>query len=216
MKLIVGLGNPGPQYAATRHNAGFMVLERLAHRHGLGGAKTKFHAGVIETNLAGQRATLMQPTTYMNRSGLAVGEAARFYKLDPGDLMVVVDDAALPVGTIRIRPGGSSGGQKGLEDIRRTLGTDRYPRLRVGVGEPFAGDRRIRLTDYVLGPFTDEQRTALDPALDTACEALETWLTDGVDQAMNRYNTPKARETEGEGDRGTEQEPEARSRNPQL
>src|ERR1041385_4126537 len=136
MKLIVGLGNPGPEYANTRHNAGFMALDRLARKHGLWGAKTRFHAGVIEGSIAGQKVMLMQPMTYMNRSGLAVGEAARFHRLEPADVMVVVDDFALPLGSIRLRPSGSHGGHNGLADVQRALGTDGYPRLRIGVGAP--------------------------------------------------------------------------------
>lgn len=189
MKLIVGLGNPGPEYANTRHNAGFMALDALARRHGLSGAKTKFHAGTIEAIVKDQRVMLMQPTTLMNRSGLAVGEAARFYKLDPADLMVVVDEVALPVGVIRIRPGGSDGGHNGLADIRRALGTDRFPRLRIGIGEPRIGDQPIPRTDYVLGTFTDDERAEIDRTCLRACQALETWLTDGIEQAMTTFNT---------------------------
>lgn len=189
MKLIVGLGNPGDRYAGTRHNAGFMAVERMARRHGLTGPKAKFHAALLEGRIANHRVMLMQPTTFMNRSGLAVGEAARFFRLAPEDLIVVVDDTALPVGAIRLRAGGSSGGHNGLEDIRRSLGTDAYPRLRVGVGEPVVGDRRIRLTDYVLGPFTDEQRAAFEPALDRAADALESWLDHGIEKTMTQFNT---------------------------
>ena len=124
MKLIVGLGNPGPEYIKTRHNAGFMLVEKLANRHNLSGAKHKFHAGILDGELhvgspmRPERCILMQPTTYMNRSGLAVGEAVTFYKLDPEtDLIVLVDDLALDVGTIRLRGEGSAGGQNGLADI---------------------------------------------------------------------------------------------------
>ena len=130
MKLIVGLGNPGPEYIKTRHNAGFMLVEKLANRHNLSGAKHKFHAGILDGELlvgnpmSPHRCILMQPTTYMNRSGLAVGEAVTFYKLDPEtDLIVLVDDLALDVGTVRLRGEGSAGGQNGLADIERALGT---------------------------------------------------------------------------------------------
>ncbi len=189
MKLIVGLGNPGSAYANTRHNIGFMVLEALARRHELSGAKTKFHAGTIEARIENQRVMLMQPTTFMNRSGLAVGEAARFYKLDPADLMVVVDEVALPTGVLRMRAGGSDGGHNGLADIRRALGCDQYPRLRIGIGEPRIGDRPIPRTDYVLGPFTDSERAEIDKACVRACDALECWLDEGIDRAMTRFNT---------------------------
>lgn len=194
MKLIVGLGNPGPEYANTRHNAGFMALDRLARRHGLAGAKNKFHAGVIEGSIAGHRVMLMQPMTYMNRSGLAVGEAARFHRLEPADVMVVVDDFALPLGSVRLRASGSDGGHNGLADVKRALGTDAYPRLRIGVGAPEIDGRRIRQTDHVLGPFTEEQRAALSPALDAAADAVECWLTDGIEIAMTRFNKKKTTE----------------------
>lgn len=189
MKLIVGLGNPGPEYANTRHNAGFLALERFARLHGLSGAKTRFHAGVIEGTVAGRGVMLMQPMTYMNRSGLAVGEAARFHRLEPADLMVVVDDFALPVGSIRIRGSGSHGGHNGLADVQRALGTDAYPRLRVGVGAPEVEGRRISQTEHVLGRFTDDQLAALSPVLDRSCDAIECWLADGLEAAMNRFNT---------------------------
>lgn len=188
MKLIVGLGNPGREYEKTRHNAGFMAVDRLARKLGLAGAKAKFHAGVLEGAIGSEKVMLMQPTTYMNRSGLAVGEAAGFYKLQPAEVMVVVDETALPVGTIRIRPKGGEGGHNGLADVRRALGTEGYPRLRIGVGEPVVEGHRIPKKDYVLSPFTDEQLVDLGPALDRAVDALYCWAVDGIDAAMNRYN----------------------------
>lgn len=188
MKLIVGLGNPGNDYAKTRHNAGFMAVDRIARRHGLTDAKTKFHAGVLEGSVAGQKVMLMQPMTYMNRSGLAVGEAARFYKLDTEDLLVLVDETALPVGTIRIRPRGTAGGHNGLADVQRALGTSAYPRLRIGVGEPIVNEHRIAKKDYVLGNFTDDDLSVIDRTLNTVADATETWIADGIDAAMNRYN----------------------------
>lgn len=188
MKLIVGLGNPGPEYAKTRHNAGFMALDRLARKHGLSSAKDKFHAGVIEGSIAGHRVMLMQPKTYMNRSGLAVGEAARFHKIAPSGVMVLVDDFALPLGAVRLRASGSHGGHNGLADVERALGTDAYPRLRIGVGAPQVNGHRVTHTNYVLGSFTDEQLIALDPALDAAADAVTAWLRDGIDLAMTRFN----------------------------
>ncbi len=188
MKLIVGLGNPGPEYAKTRHNAGFMALEKLANRHGLatsgGGVKHKFHAGVLEGFIFNKKVMLMQPTTFMNRSGLAVGEAANFYKLAPEDILVLVDDLALDVGQIRLRAAGSAGGHNGLKDLERALGTRDYPRLRLGIGPR----TRAPQVDFVLGRFTDDQLADLAPALDTACDCSERWLTDGVEKAMTRYN----------------------------
>lgn len=195
MKLIVGLGNPGTDYARTRHNAGFMAVERLANRHGLasggtsgGGVKSKFHAGVLEGRIAGHKVVLMQPMTYMNRSGLAVGEAAAFYKLDPADIMVIVDDAALDLGTLRLRAEGSPGGHNGLADIERALSTPVYPRLRIGVGPQGRAPRK----DFVLGRFTDDQLADLDPVLNRAADAIECWLSDGIEKAMSLHNAPPA------------------------
>ncbi len=188
MKLIVGLGNPGSEYARTRHNVGFMAIDRLARRHGWSGVKARFNAGIIEADLSGEKLILMQPTTYMNRSGQAVGEAARFYKLDPADIMVVIDETALPLGTIRIRPGGGDSGHNGMADIIRALATDGFPRLRIGIGAPEINGRRITQHDYVLGRFTEEQAVDIEPALDRAAEALVCWATQGLDAAMNQYN----------------------------
>lgn len=186
MKLIVGLGNPGAEYANTRHNAGFLVLERLAKRHHLTDSpiRSKFHSAILEGDIAGQRCLLMQPMTFMNRSGLAVGEAATFYKLDPSDLMIVVDDLALPCGRIRLRSDGSPGGHNGLTDIQRALGSAAYPRLRVGIDAP----GRVPQKDYVLGRFSPDQWSALEPAIDHSCDAIECWLKLGIDQAMTRFN----------------------------
>ena len=185
MKLIVGLGNPGTQYQRTRHNAGFMAVDRLATRCGLSGARTRFHAGVLEGSVAGEKCLLMQPMTYMNRSGLSVGEAMSFYKLDPqNDLLVLVDDVALDLGTIRLRGSGSPGGHNGLADIERVLTTRDYPRLRIGIGSPGLARQR----DYVLGRFTQEQLAELDPMLDRCCDAVESWLREGLDKTMSVFN----------------------------
>ena len=188
MKLIVGLGNPGAEYSNTRHNAGFMAVRRLAERHGLTDTKKKFHAEVIEGQLAGQRVMLMSPLTYMNRSGLALGEAAAFYKIAPRSIMVLVDDFALPLGAIRLRAEGGDGGHNGLADVQRALGTNKYPRLRIGVGSPQADGRPVGHVDHVLGQFTDEQRRELEPALDAAAEAVVCWLREGIDLTMTRFN----------------------------
>ncbi len=184
MHLIVGLGNPGPEYAKTRHNAGFMVLERLANRHGITGVKTRFSAGVLDGLVAGHRCLLAQPMTYMNRSGTTVAEAVNFYKLELKDIMVVVDEAALPLGSIRMRASGSPGGHNGLKDIEAKLGSQDYPRLRIGVESPTRASRK----DFVLGRFTEEQLAELDPALDKACDAIESWLKDGIGKTMSLYN----------------------------
>lgn len=185
MRLIVGLGNPGREYEKTRHNAGFMVVDRLATRHGFTGARQKFHAGVLEGAIGQSRCLLMQPLTYMNRSGLAVREAMQFYKLEPRHLLVVVDDVALPTGRLRLRSRGSAGGHNGLIDIERVLATTDYPRLRIGIDAP---PPRVKQADYVLGRFTPEQFDQLDPALTRACDCIEAWLTDPIDDVMNHFN----------------------------
>jgi peptidyl-tRNA hydrolase, PTH1 family len=184
MKLIVGLGNPGAEYAKTRHNAGFMVLERLAKRHAISGVKTRFSAGVLDGRVAEHRCLLIQPMTFMNLSGRTVAEAMNFYKLDPDDLLIVVDEAALPLGSIRLRATGSAGGHNGLRDIESKLGTADYPRLRIGVDSPTRATRK----DFVLGRFSDDQLAELDPALQRACDAIESWLNDGIDKAMSLFN----------------------------
>ena len=184
MKLIVGLGNPGSEYAKTRHNVGFMAVERLAQRHALSGAKTKFHAGVIEGPIGAEKCVLMQPVTYMNRSGKAVAAAMQFYKLALSDLLIIVDDVALPCGTIRLRKSGSAGGHNGLLDIERALGSNEYPRLRIGIDAP----GRAKQVDYVLGKFTTDQLNEIDGALDKTCNAIESWIGDGIDKTMNVYN----------------------------
>ncbi len=185
MKVIVGLGNPGTEYARTRHNAGFMAVQGLAERHEHSAAKHKFHAGVIEGHIKGARCVLMQPMTYVNRSGLAVGEAVRFYKIDPAaDLLIVSDDVALPCGRLRLRESGSAGGHNGLADIERVLGHRQYPRLRIGIDPP----GRIVQRNYVLGRFTPEQQAVIDATLNTVCDAIECWIESGMATAMNRYN----------------------------
>jgi len=186
VKLIVGLGNPGPEYDRTRHNVGFDVLDRLARRWAPGEtARSKFHGVLIEALIDSEKSILLKPTTYMNRSGLAVAEAARFYKLDPSnDLLVLVDDVALECGTIRLRADGSAGGHNGLADIEQKLGTREYARLRIGIDPP----GQIPQKDYVLGRFRPEQLERIEPALDTAADAARCWATLGITEAMNQFN----------------------------
>lgn len=192
MKLIVGLGNPGAEYERTRHNAGFLAVDRLAARQAPGAiARSRFHSAVVEAELpaAGgvrEKALLMKPLTYMNRSGAAVSDAVRFYKLNPAtDLFVLVDDIALPAGALRIRPEGSAGGHNGLADIERLLGTAVYGRCRIGIDAPGL----IPQADYVTGRFTPEQWAAVSPALDAAAEAAAVWAGQGIVAAMNKFNT---------------------------
>lgn len=187
MKLIVGLGNPGAQYDRTRHNAGFMVVDRLADRHAAGEVpKSRFHAACVEGRLPSGKCLLMKPTTYMNRSGQSVGEALRFFKLDPeADLVVVVDDLALDVGQIRVRARGGDGGHNGLKDIDRALGGAAYPRVRVGIG---ARPSVMNQADWVLSRFTEAEWPDFERSVRTAAEAVEHLAAEGVEAAMNRFN----------------------------
>ncbi len=192
MKLIVGLGNPGREHQGTRHNVGFDVLDRLARRHAPGEvARARFHGALVEATIGEERVLLLKPTTYMNLSGQAVAEASGFHKLEPArDLLVLVDDVALPCGMIRLRGDGGPGGHNGLEDVERRLGTDGYARLRIGIDAP----GNIPQRDYVLGRFRPDQLQALEPALEEAAEASACWATRGILEAMNLYNR-KNRET---------------------
>lgn len=198
MKLVVGLGNPGTEYASTRHNVGFMVVDRLIARHAPGAIpRGRFSSAVVETTLAGQRALLLKPTTYMNLSGRAVADAVNFYKVDPAsDLLVIVDDLYLPTGRLRLRPGGGDGGHNGLADVRRALGRDDYPRLRVGVGRvrPEGGAGKppeFDQADFVLSRFDDEERPVVESAIDRAADAVEVFVGQGLAAAMNRFNAPE-------------------------
>jgi PTH1 family peptidyl-tRNA hydrolase len=204
MKLIVGLGNPGKEYASTRHNVGFDVLDRFAWRKGLTSsasdfdriARTKFDGLAVDGNVSTARGSekvlLLKPTTYMNLSGRAVQAAMAFYQLKPAEVMIVLDDVALPCGKLRIRAGGSDGGHNGLKDIARALGTQQYPRLRVGVDAP---PPRVPQRDYVLGRFSEEQRPKIDQALDRAADALAMWIEQGLNPAMNRFNAEEEKKT---------------------
>lgn len=185
MKLIVGLGNPGRRYRDTRHNVGYMVLAELARRTGASSAKKKFHGEVVETRLGSQRVTLLSPTTYMNRSGSSVQAAQAFYKLPLEDILIVCDDLNLAAGRLRLRRGGSAGGQKGLADIINKLGDEAVPRLRIGIGSPPEGWDGA---DYVLGSFTRQEREEVDPAIQRAADAASDWVALGIDECMNRHN----------------------------
>lgn len=187
MKLVVGLGNPGLQYQTTRHNAGFMVVDRLAERHATGQIpRSTFHAACVEARIAGEKCLLMKPTTYMNRSGQSVGEAARFYKLTPSeDVIVVVDEVAFPVGHIRVRARGGTAGHNGLKDIDRALGGGDYPRVRVGIGNKPAV---MNQADWVLSRVTEGERPDFERSVAEAADAVEVLIAQGVDAAMNRFN----------------------------
>ena len=184
--LIVGLGNPGGQYDNTRHNAGFAAADELARRGGFAIQRVKFKALTAAAEIGGQGALVMKPTTYMNLSGEAVGEAARFYKLAPDQVLVISDDVDLPLGKLRLRAGGSAGGHNGLKSIIQHLGSDRFPRLKVGVGGKPHPD--YDLADWVLGKLTGEDKKTMDETVKRAADAVECFLKDGLQKAMNQYN----------------------------
>lgn len=186
MKLIVGLGNPGPEYDNTRHNVGFVVLDRLARRHAPGSiARSKFQGAMIEAVIDDEKVALLKPLTYMNRSGQSLVEAASFFKLDSSkDVLVIVDDVALPCGSIRLRGDGSAGGHNGLGDIEQKLGTAQYPRLRIGIDAP----GQIPQKEYVLGRFRADQIPMIESACEESVDAAVCWVRDGLSTAMNRFN----------------------------
>ena len=184
--LVVGLGNPGARYESTRHNMGFLALDRLAEREKLRFNKLRFKAWTAEWKLGEDKVLVMKPQTYMNLSGESVGAAARFYKIPADHILVVSDDIALPVGKLRLRAAGSAGGHNGLKNIIRHLGSNRFPRIKVGVGMPQNAEYDI--ADWVTGmPMGEEQKILLD-ALDRAAQAIPAVITLGMDKAMNRFN----------------------------
>ena len=184
--IVVGLGNPGPKYDRTRHNAGYMALDKIGMKNSFTVDRTKFHALVGEGTIGGHRVLFMKPTTFMNSSGEAVGEAARFYKIPPENIIVISDDISLPVGKIRIRRKGSHGGHNGLKSIEAHLSSSAYPRIKVGVGEKPHPD--YDLADWVLGKFPDEDRAAFNSAADMVAEALPLILDGKFDEAMCKFN----------------------------
>jgi PTH1 family peptidyl-tRNA hydrolase len=185
MKLVVGLGNPGPKYAGTRHNIGFAVLDYLAAAPGVGRWRSRFEAQVTEAVEGTEQVLLMKPETFMNLSGRAVRAAMDFYKLPLTDLLVVCDDIALPLGKLRARAKGSDGGQKGLRSIQEQLGTQEYPRLRIGVGSP---GEHLDAADHVLSRFKPGERAAVEDAVAQAAQAVLLWVRQGIDVCMNRVN----------------------------
>lgn len=183
MKVVVGLGNPGRQYASTRHNVGFAVVDTLAAGPGGGPFRGRFQGQVAELTDGGESLLLVKPETYMNLSGQAVRQVADFYKLSPADLLVVCDDFALPLGKLRVRAKGTHGGHNGLRSIQDHLGTTEYARLRVGVGGP-----KDDAVDHVLGRFRPAERPVIDDAVIKAAQAVLVWAHQGVQACMNRFN----------------------------
>ena len=184
--LVVFLGNPGPKYECTRHNAGFMTADAMAKKLGVSINKLRFKALTASADIGGEKVLLMKPQTFMNLSGEAVGEAARFYKVQPEHVIVVSDEVSLPLGKLRVRPKGSAGGHNGLKSIIAHLGSDAFPRIRLGVGAPPHPD--YDMADWVLSVFRNQDLEDMLSASDRAAEAVITYITDGPERAMNRFN----------------------------
>jgi len=184
IKLIVGLGNPGPKYLWTRHNAGFIVLDRFASLNGIAVSKKNFAGLYGEGNLQGNRLLLLKPQTFMNLSGRSVAEALRFHKLTPADLVIIHDDLDIPFGQIKLKEGGGHGGHNGLRSLHQELGTSDYTRLRVGIGRPGRGD----MADYVLNNFAKGEMDSLPQLVDGIVDGLEMYLREGLPKTMSLYN----------------------------
>lgn len=183
-KLIVGLGNPGPKYNWTRHNAGFIVLDRFAALAGIPISKNSFAGLYGEGNFKDHRLLLLKPQTFMNLSGRSVAAALRFHKLETSDLLVIHDELDIPFGQIKLKDGGGHGGHNGLRSLQQELGSNDYPRLRIGISKPLHGD----MADYVLTNFGKQELAALPQLVDGAVDALETFLGEGLPKAMSLYN----------------------------
>ena len=194
MFVIVGLGNPTAQYEGTRHNAGFDVIDVLAEKYNISVDARKCRAFCGKGVIAGQKVLLVKPQTYMNLSGESVGGIVNYYKIDPeSELLVIYDDISLDVGQLRIRKKGSAGGHNGIKNIIANLGTDRFMRVKVGVGEK---PKNWDLADYVLSPFTKDERPLVNLAIEHAAKAIEQMLNGDVDAAMNEYNRKSANPAE--------------------
>jgi PTH1 family peptidyl-tRNA hydrolase len=185
MKVIVGLGNPGSRYEATRHNVGFMVVDQLAEHSDCGAFQERFRSLVAEWRVGETKVLLVKPLTFMNLSGGSVRAILDFYQVDAADLLVICDDFNLPLGRLRVRKQGTHGGHNGLRDIQSHLASTVYPRLRIGVGEPGEGEA----IDHVLGRFRAGERAVIDEALGRAADAACVWIDQGIGPAMNQYNS---------------------------
>lgn len=184
VKLVVGLGNPGYEYRNTRHNVGWMVLDALAERLNVGFSRSRFRGDLAEVRLDGRRVLLLKPTTYMNLSGESVSSICRFFKIEPREMLVVLDDLDLPLGKIRLRLKGGSAGHKGLISIEEHVGTSDFPRLRIGIGRP---ERKEDVVRYVLSPFEEDEVPKLRSAVGRAVECIERAINEGIDQKTLSY-----------------------------
>ncbi len=188
MKIIAGLGNPGPEYVQTKHNVGFMIVDALAAALGAEWRQGKFEALVAETRIGSEKVVLVKPLTYMNESGRAIGPLMSWYKLTPEDLIVCHDDMDIPAGTIRIRKKGSAGGHNGIKSILAHVGDEHFARVRLGIGRPLPGWSVVK---HVLAPFTTEDAGKIAESIKQLVPAIECIVTNGVDMAMNKYNPKK-------------------------
>ncbi|MBP5199457.1 MAG: aminoacyl-tRNA hydrolase [Schwartzia sp.] len=203
MKMFAGLGNPGAEYAATRHNVGFMLVDALASRWDAASWRLKQDALVAEARLGTEKVLLVKPMTYMNESGRAVGPLLSWYKLEASNLIVAHDDMDLPVGTIRLRKKGSAGGHNGMKSILYHVQNENFPRVRIGVGHPVHG--RDQVIRHVLSPFSGEDAQKIRKVIDYLLPAVECILTEGIDLAMNKYNPKK--EKKPKPSKNTEEQP---------
>jgi peptidyl-tRNA hydrolase, PTH1 family len=181
--LIVGLGNPGAKYTQTRHNVGFMVIDKLAAPID-GSSRERFQGAILESKHGDDTLLLLKPLTFMNNSGQSVAEVARWYKVPAERILLIYDELDLPFGTVRLKPKGSAGGHNGCASVLQHLGTDEVSRLRIGIGRPTKGST----VNYVLSRFLEDERKALPAIIDVSAEAAMCWLDDGIEAAMNRYN----------------------------
>nr|WP_325191062.1 aminoacyl-tRNA hydrolase [uncultured Selenomonas sp.] len=207
MKIIAGLGNPGLQYAKTKHNVGFMLLDALAQHLGASPWKEAFTSLISEVRIDGEKIFLVKPQTYMNESGAAIGPMLVYYKVGLEDLIVVHDDMDIPAGMIRIRKKGGSGGHNGIKSIIAHVGGENFPRIRIGIGRPLSGWSVI---DHVLAPFSSEDIPHIRTAIEMLLPAVSTMVTNGVDLAMNRYN-PQKKKSEGQREKYEAQQTEGKA-----
>ena len=203
MKIIAGLGNPGAEYAHTKHNVGFMLVDVLAEKLGAASWKEDFFSALTEVRIGGEKVFLVKPLTYMNNSGEALGPMLSYYKLDVDDLVVVHDDMDIPAGMVRIRRKGSSGGHNGIKSIIAHVGSEDFARVRIGIGRPPAGWTVIH---HVLAPFSTEDAPKIRAAIDYLLPAVESIVSDGVDFAMNRYNPHNKKTKKQEGSHEAQEE----------
>ncbi len=184
--IVVFLGNPGPKYNGTRHNAGFMAADAMAKQLNVSINKLRFKALTATVSIGGEKVLLLKPQTYMNLSGESVGQAAKFYKVSPEHIIVISDEVALPVGKLRIRKSGSAGGHNGLKNIIQHLGTDRFPRMRMGVGSAPHPD--YDMADWVLGTFKNKDAEDMAALAEKVSDAVQCYIKEGPDRAMNKFN----------------------------